>query len=195
MTGEAVMSDEAFGFETIAELAAAFASGELGPVDYTTRLLARIEALDPALGAFVSLNRERALAEAQAAEDAIARGTAGPLAGVPYAAKDIFDVAGEATRAGTRLLAGNIAEADCTAVARLREAGMVLIGKTHTVQFAATIVGINHELGTPPARAAARRSPWRRGWRRSRSPATLAARCARRPRSAAPSASRPRSGG
>ncbi len=89
------MSDEAFGFETIAELAAAFASGELGPVDYTTRLLARIEALDPALGAFVSLNRERALAEAQAAEDAITRGTAGPLAGVPYAAKDIFDVAGD----------------------------------------------------------------------------------------------------
>jgi aspartyl-tRNA(Asn)/glutamyl-tRNA(Gln) amidotransferase subunit A len=153
MTGEVVMSDDAFGFKTIAELAAAFASGELGPVDYTTRLLARIEALDPALGAFVSLNRERALAEAQAAEDAIARGTAGPLAGVPYAAKDIFDVAGEATRAGTRLLAGNIAEADCTAVARLREAGMVLIGKTHTVQFAATIVGINHELGTP-------RNPW-----------------------------------
>ena len=149
------MTDEVFGFETIAELAAAFASRGLSPLDYTTRLLDRIETLDPALAAFVSLSRERALAEAEAAEAAISRGAAGPLAGVPYAAKDIFDVAGEATMAGTRLLAGNIAEEDCTVVARLREAGMVLLGKTHTVQFAATIVGINHEQGTP-------HNPWHR---------------------------------
>jgi aspartyl-tRNA(Asn)/glutamyl-tRNA(Gln) amidotransferase subunit A len=144
------MTDESFGFETISDLAGAFASRKLSPVDYTTRLLGRIEALDPTLTSFVGLTPERALAEATAAEAAIARGSApGPLAGVPYAAKDIFDVAGEATRAGTRLLAGNIAEEDCTVVRRLREAGMVLLGKTHTVQFAATIVGINHELGTP----------------------------------------------
>jgi aspartyl-tRNA(Asn)/glutamyl-tRNA(Gln) amidotransferase subunit A len=150
------MTDESFGFETIAQLANAFASRKLGPVDYTTRLLARIEALDPALAAFVGLTRARALAEAAAAEAAIRRGeAAGPLAGVPYAAKDIFDVAGEATMAGTRLLAGNVAGEDCTVVRRLREAGMVLLGKTHTVQFAATIVGINHELGTP-------HNPWHR---------------------------------
>ncbi len=150
------MTDESFGFETIADLADAFASRRLSPVDYTTRLLARIETLDPALAAFVGLTRERALAEAAAAEAAIRRGeAAGPLAGVPYAAKDIFDVAGEATMAGTRLLAGNIAGEDCTVVRKLREAGMVLLGKTHTVQFASTIVGINHELGTP-------HNPWRR---------------------------------
>ena len=144
------MTDQPIGFETITQLADAFARRRLGPLDFTTQLLARIEALDPTLTSFVGLTRERALAEAAAAEAAIARGSApGPLAGVPYAAKDIFDVAGEATMAGTRLLAGNIAEEDCTVVRRLREAGMVLLGKTHTVQFAATIVGINHELGTP----------------------------------------------
>ncbi len=153
MTANSDRTDQPLGFETVTDLAAAFASREVGPIDYTTRLLARIEALDPTLGAFVALTRERALAEAAAAEAAIARGTAGPLAGVPYAAKDIFDVAGHATLAGTRLNADNVAQEDCTAVRRLRAAGMVLIGKTHTVQFAATIVGINHELGTP-------RNPW-----------------------------------
>ncbi len=144
------MTDESFGFETIAQLADAFANRRLSPLDYTSQLLARIEALAPALAAFVGLTRERALAEASAAEAAIRRGAAtGPLAGVPYAAKDIFDVAGEATLAGTRLLADNIADEDCTVVRKLKQAGMVLLGKTHTVQFAATIVGINHELGTP----------------------------------------------
>lgn len=143
------MTDAPFGFETISELAEAFASRRLSPLDYTTGLLARIEALDPALGAFVGLTRERALAEAEAAEDAIARGTAGPLAGVPYAAKDIFDVAGQATMAGTRLLADNVARDDCAVVRKLKQAGMALLGKTHTAQLASTTVGINHDLGTP----------------------------------------------
>ena len=149
------MTDESFGFETIGELAKAFSSGRLSPVDYATRLLDRIEALNPALAAFTCLTRPRALAEAEAAEAAIARGEAGPLAGVPYAAKDIFDVAGEATMAGSRLLADNVAAADCTVVRKLTEAGMVLLGKTHTAQFASTVVGINHDQGTP-------HNPWAR---------------------------------
>ena len=150
------MTDGSFGFETITELASAFAGREASPLAYTARLLERIAALDPALTAFVGLTRERALAEAAAAEAAIRRGAApGPLAGVPYAAKDIFDVAGEATMAGSRLLAGNVATDDCAVVRRLGEAGMVLVGKTHTAQFASTIVGINHDLGTP-------HNPWRR---------------------------------
>jgi aspartyl-tRNA(Asn)/glutamyl-tRNA(Gln) amidotransferase subunit A len=102
----------------------------------------------------VTVTRRRALAEARAAEAEIADGSwRGPLHGIPYAAKDLFDVAGEVTGAGTHLLAGNVASADATVVARLREAGMVLVGKTHTVQFAYGGVGINHDTGTP-------RNPW-----------------------------------
>jgi aspartyl-tRNA(Asn)/glutamyl-tRNA(Gln) amidotransferase subunit A len=69
--------------------------------------------------------------------------------------KDLYDVAGLATTAGTRLLAGNVAASDSAAVRRLTAAGMALVGKTHTVQFAFGGVGINHDHGTP-------HNPWHR---------------------------------
>ena len=137
-------------FATIAELAPEIESGALGPVELTERLLERIERLNGALHAFVGLTRERALAEAAAAQAEIASGAyRGPLHGVPYAAKDLFDVAGEVTAAGMSALAGNVAATDGAVVSRLAAAGMILIGKTHTVQLAADILGINHDLGTP----------------------------------------------
>uniref|UniRef100_UPI00397AF003 amidase family protein n=1 Tax=Salmonella sp. SAL4456 TaxID=3159911 RepID=UPI00397AF003 len=71
------------------------------------------------------------------------------LHGIPYAAKDLYDVKGLATGAGTRLLASNAAREDCPVVHKLGAAGMVLLGKTNTVQFAFGGVGINHDLGTP----------------------------------------------
>src|SRR5204863_2187799 len=64
-------------------------------------------------------------------------------------AKDLFDVKGMATTAGTRLLAGQVAREDSAAVRKLAAAGMVLCGKTYTVQFAYGAVGINHDQGTP----------------------------------------------
>lgn len=138
----------------VAELSAAIERREISPTEITTAIIAGIEARDPDLGAFVSLTAERALAEAAAATEEIARGERrGPLHGIPYAAKDLYDVAGEPTGAGTHLLADNVADADCTVVARLRDAGAVLVGKTHTVQFAYGGVGINHDTGTP-------RNPW-----------------------------------
>jgi aspartyl-tRNA(Asn)/glutamyl-tRNA(Gln) amidotransferase subunit A len=75
------------------------------------------------------------------------------LCGIPYAAKDLFDVKGLPTTAGTDLLNDNIASADAFAIDRLNQARMILIGKTNTVQFAYGGVGINHEHGTP-------RNPW-----------------------------------
>ncbi len=137
------------------ELAELLRHGELSPVELTSRVIDRIEQENDHRHAFVTVTRERALAEAHVAERELARGSArGPLHGVPYAAKDLFDVEGEATGAGTHLLAGNIAAGDCSVVRRLRDAGMVLVGKTHTVQFAYGGVGINHDTGTP-------RNPWR----------------------------------
>lgn len=136
--------------ESVATLGARIRSGELSPVALAETLLKRIGALDVRLSAFVEVTRERALAEARASEISIAAGQyRGPLHGIPYVVKDIFDVRGHATRAGCRLLKNNIAAADAAVVRRLAEAGMVLVGKTHSVQFAFGAVGINHDMGTP----------------------------------------------
>ena len=107
-------------------------------------VLARAEALQPHLNAFVTLTAERALAEARAAESELSAGLSrGPLHGIPYVAKDLYDVAGHPTQAGCPQLADNIASNDAAVVDRLARAGMVLIGKTHTVQFAFGGVGLS----------------------------------------------------
>src|SRR5262245_36137992 len=131
------MPDSPLAFESIGQLAAKIRGGSLSPVTLTEALLDRVARLDGRLHAFIGLTRERALAEARAAELALRGGQdLGPLHGIPYAVKDLFDVRGEATTGGTRLLAHNIAREDAAVVRRLAAAGMVLVGKTHTVQFA-----------------------------------------------------------
>ncbi|MEE8434380.1 MAG: amidase, partial [bacterium] len=135
---------------TVSELGGRFRDGSLSPVAVVEHLIERIDRLDPKLGAFRTVTRKRALGEARAAEAALRAGQdLGPLHGIPYVAKDLFDVKGEATMAGTRLLEDNVAEADCHVVRKCAQAGMVLLGKTHTVQFAFGAVGINNDLGTP----------------------------------------------
>ena len=121
------MPDHALAFESITGLAAKIRAGALSPVELTEALLERIAALDGRLHAFIAVTRERALAEARAAEIALRGGQdLGPLHGIPYAAKDLFDVRGVPTTAGTRLLAGNVAKEDAAVVRRLAGAGMVL---------------------------------------------------------------------
>ncbi len=113
-------------------------------------LLARVAALDGPLNAFRLVPRERALAAAKASEIALRAGQdRGPLHGIPFAAKDIMDVQGLPTTAGSKRLEGNIADSDATVVRLLTDAGMVLLGKTQTVQFAMGAPGINHDHGTP----------------------------------------------
>lgn len=132
------------------ELGARIAAREASPVEVVDHLLDRIDRLNGRLHAFVATTPERARSEAQRAEREIMAGDVrGPLHGVPYAAKDLFDVAGEPTGAGTSLRADHRAEADARTVESATAAGMVLIGKTHTVQFAYGGVGINHDTGTP----------------------------------------------
>src|SRR5215207_7108602 len=143
-------TDSALDYATIAELGAQLRTGALGPVKLAEAFLERIGALDKRLHAFIAVTRDRALAEARAAETLLRGGhDLGPLQGVPYAVKDLYDVQGQPTTGGTRLLAGNVAAEDCSAVRRLSAAGMVLLGKTYTVQFAFGGVGINHDHGTP----------------------------------------------
>ncbi len=144
------MADPALPYESITSLSARIRAGRLGPVACAEELLRRIAGLDQRLRSFIRVLPERALAQAQAAESALKSGAdLGPLHGIPYAAKDLFDVKGVPTTAGTHLLAGNIAGQDCTAVRKLAAAGMVLLGKTCTVQFAYGAAGINHDQGTP----------------------------------------------
>ena len=80
------------------------------------------------------------------AEKSILKGEyLGPLHGIPFAVKDLFDVNGFPTMAGSRLLKFNIARKDSCVVRRMHLAGMILLGKTHTVQFAYSGIGINHD--------------------------------------------------
>lgn len=144
------MSTSAQEFATITELAGQIRAGAVSPVKLAEATLDHIAALDRRLHAFIAMTRDRAMAEAHAAETLLRGGhDLGPLHGIPYAVKDLYDVKGLATTAGTRLLDGNIAAQDAAAVRRLAAAGMVLVGKTHTVQFAFGGVGINHDHGTP----------------------------------------------
>ena len=139
---------------SIGELSARIRSGDLSPVELTRYFIERIEALDPRLGAFIAVRGEQALDDAKAAESALGPGRdAGSLHGVPFAIKDLYDVKGLPTTAGCRLLENNVAARDATVVAKLRARGMVLLGKTHTVQFAYGGAGINHHYGTP-------KNPW-----------------------------------
>jgi len=137
-------------FESIASLSSRLRSGATSPSKVAQALLDRIDHLDDKLHSFIRVMPDHALARAQAAEkSAKAGGKAGLLNGIPYAAKDLFDVKGQPTTAGTHLLADNIARLDSTVVGKLDAAGMVLLGKTHTVQFAYGAAGINHDQGTP----------------------------------------------
>lgn len=143
-------TDDATHWQTISELARAIRAGRMTPVDVMEAVLDRIEAVNPALNAFRPLDRAKAVAEAEAATFALRAGDdRGPLHGIPFAAKDIIDVQGWVTTAGSNALLDNVATTDATVVAKLRRAGMVLAAKTQTVQFAMGAPGINHDHGTP----------------------------------------------
>src|SRR5690349_1105131 len=139
---------------TASEAVRQFASRELSPVELLTALLARIERLDPKLNAFIRLDADAAMAAARAAETEIAAGRVrGPLHGVPVGIKDIIDVAGLPTTCHSKILVENVAKADAVVIAKLRQAGAIILGKLSTHEFA--IGGPSFDLPFPPAR-----NPW-----------------------------------
>ena len=112
---------------------------EVSPVELVEALLTRAAAVDPRLQAWVRLDAERALAAARAAEQALVGNSATDLPalhGVPFGAKDIFDSAGLATTAGFRPYATRTPSTDAEPIARLKQAGAILLGKMATTQFA-----------------------------------------------------------
>jgi aspartyl-tRNA(Asn)/glutamyl-tRNA(Gln) amidotransferase subunit A len=124
---------------TLAELAAALAASRVSSIEVTRHALDRIARLDgrAGLNAFIAVLAETALAAAAAADARRAAGRLlGALDGVPLAVKDLFDLAGAPTTAGSPVLAGVVPTADATVVRRLREAGAVLLGKSNMMEFA-----------------------------------------------------------
>ncbi|HET6529555.1 MAG TPA: amidase [Actinoplanes sp.] len=120
-----------------AELTAALRRRDLSSRELLDRYLDRIERLDPRLNAVVTVDADRARAEADAADQAAARGAElGPLHGLPVTVKDSIETASLRTTCGTPELAGYVPERDATAVARLRAAGAVILAKTNTPAWA-----------------------------------------------------------
>ena len=133
---------------SIAEAAAAIQTGHLDPVDLLAQCLERIDRYDGQIRACVVVDRQAAIQAAETARREIAEGAyRGPLHGIPVGVKDLIDVAGLPTLAGSPLRAGHRAEADAPIVAALRAAGAIVLGKTVTVEFAA--------FDPPPTR-----NPW-----------------------------------
>lgn len=122
---------------TISELALRFRRGEVSPVEITRGCLERIEKLNPALNAFITVTGESALEEARAAEEAIRRGEwRGPLHGIPIALKDLIDTAGVPTTAASAVHEKRVPTQDAEVVRRLRNVGAVIVGKNNLHEFA-----------------------------------------------------------
>ncbi len=140
-------------FLTIAEAGRLIAAKKLSPVELAKALLARVKAVDPKINAFLTITDKPALAAARAAERAVMAGKKHPLLGIPVAYKDIYETAGVPTTAHSRILQHNVPKHDAETVRRLREAGVVMLGKLATHEFA--IGGPAFDLPWPPAR-----NPW-----------------------------------
>ena len=147
------MADQKLYYLTIPEAALLLESKQLSPVELTRAFLDRIEAVDGGLNSYVTLLADSALQEAQAAEKAIQVGEyRGPLHGIPIALKDLYDTAGIRTTAQSKVLEHRVPAQDATVVARLKEAGTVLLGKLTMHEFA---------LGGPPTSLfEPARNPW-----------------------------------
>jgi len=122
--------------KSIAQLSAGLRAGEFSSTELVGHYLGRIERTDESLNCFVTVSRDLALQQAEAADRRIRKGDAGPLTGIPIAHKDIFCTDGVKTSCGSRMLDNFIAPYDATLVSRLGDAGAVMLGKTNMDEFA-----------------------------------------------------------
>jgi amidase/aspartyl-tRNA(Asn)/glutamyl-tRNA(Gln) amidotransferase subunit A len=130
------MNDATTCFSSTRQLADLIRARELGIVELTAQYLQRIERRNPALGAYVCVLADEALATAEELQRQLDHTPEpGPLYGIPIAIKDLDDVAGVPTRCGSRTMAGNVAKQDSIFVERLRAAGAIILGKTNTPEF------------------------------------------------------------
>ncbi len=121
---------------SLLELAAALRAKTISSVELTQGCLDRIARVNPTLNAFITVDPERSLAQARAADERIARGDHAPLTGIPIAHKDIFVAAGWATTCGSKMLSTFISPYDAHVIERFNAAGAVILGKTNMDEFA-----------------------------------------------------------
>src|SRR5918995_2406419 len=125
---------------------------QISPVELTERVLARIDALDGTLNAFITVLAEQATRDAQKAEREILAGPhRGPPPGVPVSIKDLFATKDIRTSAGSRVLANHVPDHDATVIERLRTAGAIIVGKTNMLEFA--YAAVHPDYGPTP-------NPW-----------------------------------
>ena len=140
-------------FLSATELAELIRTGEVSPVDATEAYLSRIQQVDPALNSYITVTADQARAEARQAGSEISSGNyRGPLHGVPVAVKDQFCTEGVLTTGGSSILGEYVPDYDATVMARLKEAGAVLLGKLNMSEFAMGD-SFHHPYGRP-------RNPW-----------------------------------
>ena len=139
---------------TVAELSQAFAARALSPVDVVDALLARIRKRNPSLHAYIAVYEDEARMAAEAADKAIRSGhRIGPLHGIPIALKDLIDLEGRVTTGGSKVWEKRVSPVTATLAQRLIAAGMIVLAKAHTVEFAMGSWGTNAHMGAP-------RNPW-----------------------------------
>jgi aspartyl-tRNA(Asn)/glutamyl-tRNA(Gln) amidotransferase subunit A len=135
-------------FKSISDVAPLLRSRKLSPVELTRLTLDRIDSLDKRLNSYITVMGEAALADAAAAEKEIVSGKyRGPLHGIPISIKDMFATRGVRTTCGSKVLADWVPDHDATAVARLRAAGAVIVGKTNMHEFAYGVTSDNQFYG------------------------------------------------
>ena len=140
-------------FLSATELAEMYRSGQVSPVEATEAYLSRIGQVDPALNSYITVTAEQARAEARQAEQEMAAGNyRGPLHGIPLAVKDQFCTAGISTTGGSEILRDYVPDYDATVMAKLKDAGAVLLGKLNMSEFAMGDA-FHHPYGRP-------RNPW-----------------------------------
>src|SRR5438034_1039545 len=180
------MTDD-LAFTSAAELAALIARRAVSPVEVVEGVLARIAKTQPVLNAFITVCAEEAGAAAREAEARVMQGVPlGPLHGVPFAVKDLVNTAGVRTTFGSVALADNVPAADSPAVARLKAAGAILVGKTTTPEF-------GHKCFTEAPLFGRTANPWdlaRTPGGRSSATACSPPRCARRAKPRSPRSQR-----
>ncbi len=128
------MSD--FHKKNITELSALLKNGEASSVQLTEHFIARIKQYDDKLNSFITVTEDEAITAAKAADEKIKTGNAGPLTGIPIAHKDIFCTQGVKTSCGSKMLDNFISPYDATVVTKLKQAGIVMLGKTNMDEFA-----------------------------------------------------------
>ncbi len=138
---------------SLAELSAALAARKISSVELTKHFLDRIGRANATLNAFITVDREKSLAQARAADARIARGEAAPLTGIPIAHKDLFCAEGWLTTCGSKILGNFVAPYDAHVIAEFGRAGAVILGKTNMDEFAMGSSNENSHFGPV-------RNPW-----------------------------------